>query len=379
MSSSEQLPAPIFIARPAALERLARLLQHEPIIAVDTESNSLYAYREQVCLIQFSTPDYDYLVDPLALRDLACLAPVFSDARIEKVFHAAEYDLICLRRDFDFEFANIFDTMIAARILGRKEVGLAAILGDEFGVRMDKRFQRANWGRWPFPPELLTYAQLDTHYLLPLSERLRRNLKEKSFWPLAREDFQRVGLANGRSAENKGDDCWRINGARDLEPQKAAVLKELCRYRDLMARSSNRPLFKVIGDRTLLAIAERCPRDEDQLRQIPGMTSGQTGRHGRELLAAVQRGLSAKPLYSPKSPRPDDKYLERIEALRNWRKSTALQMGVPSDVVLPRDLLLALAELNPRKIGQLGKIMEGVPWRLERFGDQILAVLLSSR
>lgn len=379
MSSSEHLPAPIFIARPAALERLARLLQQEAIIAVDTESNSLYAYQEQVCLIQFSTLSHDYLVDPLALKDLSSLGPVFSDPQIEKVFHAAEYDLICLRRDFGFEFASIFDTMIAARILGRAEVGLGAILEAEFRVRLDKRYQRANWGRRPIPPELLAYAQLDTHYLIRLRERLRRDLKEKSFWPLACEDFQRMGTTNGRPAENKGDDFWRINGARDLAPQNAAVLKELWRYRDHMARVTNRPLFKVIGDRTLLAIAERCPNEAGELRQIPGMTSGQMARHGRELLAAVQKGLRVKPLYPPHLNRPDDKHLERFESLRNWRKTTARHMGVPSDVVLPRDLMLLLAELNPRKPGDLSKIMEGVPWRLEHFGEQILAVLLSAQ
>jgi ribonuclease D len=374
-SESTSLPDPIFIARPAALERLAKLLRQEPMVAVDTESNSLYAYQEQVCLVQFSTPDYDYLVDPLALLDFSCLAPIFSDPHIQKVFHAAEYDIICLRRDFGFEFANIFDTMVAARILGREEVGLGSILETEFGIKLDKRFQRANWGRRPIPPDLMAYARLDTHYLIPLRERMLQELQDKGFWPLAREDFQRLTLANGRSNGERSEECWRINGARDLSPQQAAVLKELCRYRHQVARFANRPLFKIMGDRTLLAIAERCPTRLHELEGLPGMTEGQIERHGEELLAAVQRGFQAKPVHPPRNPRPEEKFLDRLEALRTWRKDTAQKMGVPSDVVLPRDLMVALAEMNPGHSGELAEVMDSVPWRLERFGEQILELL----
>jgi len=160
------MPKPTFINQPAALEALAETLLGETCIAVDTESNSLYAYREQVCLIQFSTRQRDMLVDPLALDDLSALREVFSSEGIEKVFHAAEYDLICLRRDFGFEFSNIFDTMVAGRILGRDEVGLGAMLLREFNVQVDKRHQRANWGQRPLPEHLLNYAQYDTHYLI---------------------------------------------------------------------------------------------------------------------------------------------------------------------------------------------------------------------
>jgi ribonuclease D len=368
-------PAPIFIARSAALERLARLLRQESILAVDTESNSLYAYQEQVCLIQFSTREYDYLVDPLALMDLSCLGPVFSSPEIEKVFHAAEYDVICLRRDFGFEFANIFDTMVAARILGREEVGLGAILEREYGLQVDKRFQRANWGRRPIPPDLLAYAQLDTHYLIPLREGMQAELEKRDLWPLACEDFQRLTLANGKGGENRGPDCWRITGARDLTPKQSAVLQELCRYRHKMARNANRPLFKVIGDHSLLAIAQHCPRTLDELARLQGMTPGQVARYGEELLASVRRGLQAAPIYPPHNNRPDEKYLNRLDALKEWRKRTALHMGVPSDVVLPKDLMLELADANPTDRKELSAVMYSAPWRLEKFGEKILETL----
>jgi ribonuclease D len=371
------LPAPILITRPVGLKQLADALARQPIIAVDTESNSLHAYREQVCLIQFSTPKMDYLVDPLALKDLSPLAPIFSNPKIEKVFHAAEYDLLCLKRDFNFHFSNLFDTMIAARVLGRDAVGLGAMLETEFGIKVDKRFQRANWGQRPLPATLRSYAQLDTHYLIPLRDRLRLALKERDLWQLAYEDFNRVTEVNGH-LNGKTEDCWRITGSAELAPQKAAILQELCRYRDKVARSMNRPLFKVLNDSTLLAIANETPASLEELRRIPGMTPGQVERHGRALLAAVQRGSSAEPLEMPRNPRPSDQFLERLEALRRWRKNTAQEMGVKSDVVLPRDLLFLIAEQNPRDLKELEAVLNDVPWRLERFGSRILGVLHNS-
>ena len=366
---------PSFIHQPAGLDALAKTLLAETCIAVDTESNSLYAYREQVCLIQFSTRERDYLVDPLALDDLSPLREVFCNPGVEKVFHAAEYDLICLRRDFGFEFAHIFDTMVAGRILGREEVGLGAMLLKEFEVQVDKRHQRANWGQRPLPDFLLNYAQYDTHFLIPLRERLSQELQGMGRLELALEDFERMCHADSPNHENRSNECWRISGALDLPPRNLAVLGELCRYRDQMAKAMNRPLFKVIEDRTLLAIAAWSPTSLEQLQQVPGMSRSQIERHGRALLTAVQRGMKAEPMYPPRHPRPDERFLVRLEALRMWRKNKAAEMGVGSDVVLPRDLLFSLAEKNPVSEEEMAVALRETLWRLERFGGGILGVL----
>ncbi len=305
----------ILVTRPAGLQQLVKTLSSQPIVAVDTESNSLHAYREQVCLIQFSTPQDDYLVDPLLLPDILPLAPIFNDPNIEKVFHAAEYDVICLRRDFDFKFINLFDTMVAGRILGRKAVGLGDILLAEFGVALDKRYQRADWGERPMPKSLQTYARFDTHYLIALRDRLRDELVTRDLWPLATEDFARLCYSNGRALDEGSEIFWRINGIRDLSPQETAVLAELCQYREGIAISLDRPRFKVLGDQTLLQIASTCPSSLDELRSLPGMTQWQIHRHGRSILEAVQRGLQAKPMHPPHTPLP-----RRILHLRGWKK-----------------------------------------------------------
>jgi len=384
------------ITQPDELLRAVTSLEQVEILAVDTESNSLHAYRERVCLIQFSTCAADYLVDPLALDDLSPLGPLFGNPQIEKVFHAAEYDLLCLQRDFGFEAVNIFDTMIAARILGRAELGLGSLLDVELGVQVNKRYQRADWGQRPLPEHLIDYARLDTHYLIPLRQRLQDELAERGLTTLAQEDFRMAAIkptdlavsrnggagGNGRVAESgrpeaadRPVDCWRVSGSYDLPAQQAAVLMELCRYRDEVARKLDRPLFKVFSDQTLLAIAAELPKRLDELRPLPGMSLYQMKRHGKQLLRAVQRGLQAPPVYPVRAPRPDERFSERLEALRVWRKTLANEIGVGSDVILPRDLMVSLAEKAPRTEDELAQAMQVAPWRLEHFGEQILGAL----
>jgi len=190
--SQERLPPPKLITKAGELQQLVDKLALESIIAVDTESNSLFAYQEQVCLIQFSTQQYDYLVDPLALDDISSLEPIFSSPEIEVIFHAAEYDLLCLKRDFGFTFTNLFDTMVAARTLGQEAVGLGSLLKAKFGVAVEKKYQRANWGQRPLPEDMLQYAQLDTHYLIALRDILKQELITNGRYALAEEDFRRL-------------------------------------------------------------------------------------------------------------------------------------------------------------------------------------------
>jgi len=367
------LPPPDWIASPAALDKLARDLAHQPRLAVDTESNSLHAFREQVCLIQFSTPERDYLLDPLKLNDLFSLAPIFANPKIEKVFHAAEYDIITLKRDFGFSFANIFDTMQAARILGYKQVGLDSILAERFGVVVNKHYQKADWGLRPLTPDELNYARLDTHYLLELRDLLQAELEEMDRWRLAREEFGRICQVNGH-AENGCASWQRVRGTQEFTDRELTILQELCRWREAQAKRMNRPVFRVIGDKTLVSIAQIAPQRYDHLGAA-GLTMRQMDLYASDILEAVQRGMQARPVRRSVSPRPDEAFLRRLDALRQWRKSTAKKLGVESDVVLPRPFMQAIAEKNPKNLEVLAALMPDSPWRLEEYGVKILELL----
>jgi len=376
---TKTLPEPILITTQPALQTLVKELSRQPLVAVDTEANSLYAYRERVCLIQFSIPGSDYLVDPLALDDLSPLGQIFDHPEIEKIFHAAEYDLIVLKRDFDFSFTRLFDTMIAARILGWKSVGLNSILQSKFDVVVNKKYQRANWGQRPLPSEMLSYAQLDTHFLIPLRDRFKAHLESRGRWELAREDFRRVSIVDASHFDPKPVDCWRINGVQDLSSQQVAVLQELCQFRNRKAQEMDRPLFKVVSNKLLVNIAAALPNSLNALERVPGVSQKQVRWVGKELLAAVQRGLHKKPPPQPKKKRPSDEYLNRVDILRAWRKATAQKFDVESDVVLPKDLLYILADQNPQTPREMDGILETVPWRLARFGEEIFDLLRAAK
>ncbi len=374
MLEKKPLGRPAWVDTPQALTQMVEHLLGYPQLAVDTESNSLHAYVEQVCLIQFSTPDNDYLVDPLALDDLSALGQVFASPLNEKIFHAAEYDVICLRRDFGFEFEFLFDTMIAARILGRGAVGLAAMLEEYFGIQMDKRFQRANWAERPLSEEMYAYASMDTRYLIPLRARIYEELQRAGLWDLAQEDFRRVAQVTGANG-NGGSSCWRLAGNYPITHRQAAILQELCRFREDQARRRNIPLFRVMQDEQLLAIAVAMPRSPQELERCGGLSPKLRQRYANAILQAVERGMSAAPPPRPQNARPPEDVLERQEALKQWRKDTGRSLGVESDVVLPRDVLDELAAGNPRSLAEVEKIMASVPYRFKKYGDQILFVL----
>ncbi len=353
------------------LRDFASRLAKELMIGVDTEANSLHAYRERVCLLQFSTPGEDALVDPIALEDISALANIFADPKIEKIFHAAEYDLIILQRDYGYPFVNIFDTMTAARILGRKKVGLGNLLEEMFGIKVEKKFQKADWGRRPLTQELLDYARMDTHHLIELRNKLKAELEERGRWEIAKEDFERLPSLIRTGDEPLEIPVWRIKGARDLNPKQAAILQELALYREARAEESDVPLFKIVGDSTLSTIAKLQPQKPKDLEGIEGMSPGQIQRHGKGLLDAAKRGLSAPPLRRPRKAAYDEAFVERLDNLRGWRKTAAKELDVESDVVLPRDIMEALARSDPKNLREVEPLMASVPWRLKTYGEQI--------
>ena len=377
MSHQTELPPPNLVTKPHQLDLLVTHLAHHPAVAVDTESNSLHAYQERVCLIQFSLPGADYLVDPLAGLDLASLGDVLANPQIEKVFHAAEYDVMCLRRDFGWEFDNLFDTMLAARILGWPRIGLGNILEEQFGVHLNKRWQRYDWGERPLNPEALAYAQLDTHYLLSLHERVLAELQNKNRLEEARAVFVQVAKSEPAFRDFDPDqDLWRVKGVWDLAGESQAILRELLVWRDQEARRRDRPPFKVLGDRTLLALAQSRPQSMGGLARIDGLKQHHVRRYGRKLLWSIKQGLHAPAPTPPRQhPRPDQVVVDRYEALRRWRKRRAQVRGVDPDVIVSNAALWILASHRPLSLADLAalKVLDG--WKQEAYGQALLDVL----
>lgn len=288
MPSTPPRLEPVLVGDAAALAELVRALADEPLIALDTESNSFHVYRERVCLVQISTRRGDFVVDPFSV-DVRPLGPVLAGAEA-LVLHGADYDVRCLKREYGFALPALFDTMAAARRLGRTGLGLSALVEQHFGVRLAKDFQRSDWGRRPLAAEQVRYAALDTHFLLPLFDLLAAELRQRDLWDPARQEFARIAAVEPRPRVFDPEGWRRLKGARDLDPAGRAVLRALWILREERASALDRPPFKVMPEQAMLEVARRRPGSEAELLRIPGVTSVVLRRMGEALPAAVAAG-----------------------------------------------------------------------------------------
>ncbi|MBI4790642.1 MAG: HRDC domain-containing protein [Chloroflexi bacterium] len=371
---------PLWVATPSGLAAVQAELANVVTLAVDTESDSLYSYFEKVCLLQFSTHVADYVVDPLALPDIAALGPILANPQVEKVFHAAEYDILCLKRDYEFTFENLFDTMIAARILGWPNVGLGNILQERFGVALNKKMQRADWGHRPLTAEQIAYAREDTHYLLALRDLQIRELENMGRLEEAREEFERLTRVEPTPRRFDPDGYWNLDGARDLDPVQLGVLRELFHFRDVQARKEDHPPFRVLSDTTLFRISSHHPNSLRELGRIAGVSSYVAQRYGQPILQAIGRGRAA-PQTTPPHPRArreaplDNSARARLGRLKDWRKHRAEARGVAPDVIVSNDVLFAAARKNPRTLETLIAASDLGPWKAKEYGEELLNVL----
>jgi len=363
----------------ADLDSLAQDLSAEKVIGVDTEADSFYHYFDKTCLVQISTRRHIYLVDPLALggpAELAPLAPIFASPDIRKIFHAAEYDIFVLKRDCSFQFANLFDTMVSAQLLGYSAVGLSGIAARHFDVNMPKEEQRSDWSRRPLTDKQLSYAAADVLYLLPLAEKLGRELRAAKRKKWAEEEFETLCRREWTEREFDELGYLRIKGARKLDPKALSVLRELYLTRDKRAREMDRPPFKVIGNRTLLEIAERRPNKLEELGSIKGMTDLLLRRLGREVLASVREGRKQEhgpiPKVSSGRRRMDRQADKRLASLKRWRARRAQDLDLDPGVLCPNSALEAIAWREARDKSELEDLPELKGWFVREFGAEVI-------
>jgi len=372
------LPQPTCIDNTPDLHQCVEHLQTQARIAVDTESNSLHAYREQTCLIQLSTPDEDILIDPLSMDDITVLGEVFADPKIEKVFHAAEYDLICLKRDFDFDVRAIFDTMAAARVCGYRRVGLTALLKVLLGITHTKTHQTDDWAQRPLPWSHLQYAQMDTRFLLPLRDILHQELLAADRLEEAQEYFADVTAFEVKSQEFDPEGFWDLCRADALTAQQMAVLRELYILRDELARIYDYPAHKLTGNKALLTIARQLPRQRRELYGIHSLPAWLVRRSGDEIIEAVAHGrISRLPLRPPRQEPPPLAVVERYKALHKWRRKMGLSRGVSSEVIISKQTLWELARRQPATVAELAGIRGIGPWRRKTYGAALVAIVNS--
>jgi len=357
------------------LQAFAERLEQHASIAIDLEADSMHHYREQACLLQFSTPEETLLVDPLRLANLEPLRKVLADPAIRKLFHAADYDLRCLRRDFDLEVRGLFDTMIASQFCGEEKFGLADLLNKYFSIQLDKKFQRADWTIRPLPHDMMNYAAEDTRHLERLAEIMLTSLRT-----LGREEWvaEECRLLEQVAFDvQNGPKYLRFKGAGKLTPRQLAILDLLLEWREGEAERRDVPPFKVFGNQGLLAIALNAPESPKALASLEGVYPRLAERYGRQLLRLVEQAQALPDNQLPQFPKGLRRFREpevekRLAALKQWRTGKAAELQLDAGLLINNALLEELAKRQPQSLDQLDVLKN---WQRQVLGEEILAQL----
>jgi ribonuclease D len=347
-------------------------------IALDTEGASFHRFLDRVYLLQLSTDDSDVIIDPLAAGPMPGLAQLLGIPEIEIVLHDADYDLRLLRQDYGARANNLFDTRVAAQLLGIRSYGLAALLDRYFGVNLEKKYQRADWSQRPLSAAMLEYAVLDTHYLLRLRDRLADALHTAGRWSWAAEEFRAIETENAvPEPEEIAPAFLRIKGARDLTRRELGVLRELTIWRDETARKLDKATFRVAGNDILLEIARRRPRSIGELAAIRIVPRAVVERYGSAVLDAVAVAEREPEDDLPRFPKPqrwgrDPGFDARVAALRQRRDEAAARLDLDPGVLCSRDRLESVARAKPRSLEELANVPGLRRWQIETLGSDLL-------
>jgi len=360
------------------LETLCGHLAKEPELAMDLEADSLHHYREKVCLLQLSNRTDTWLIDPFAISDISPLSRLLAEPERLIVFHGGDYDIRSLHRDFRITVNRMFDTMIAAQFTGATEFGLAALLRENFGIELDKRFQKADWSKRPLTLEMADYAANDTANLLRLADILRNKLGElnRSGWV-----EEECALVTTNRVQNRSDTSlfMHCKGAGRLTPRQLAILEELLQLRELQASEMDRPVFKVIPSEPLMFISEKQLQNIQDMYGVPGLTTRLLNQYGTKLVEAVKRGMNLSERDLPSYPRYKTESTPgiktRLSRLKQWREGYSKQIGLPTGIIAPNWLLERIAEHNPSSIERLAELQGIRQWQVNLWGKDMLILL----
>lgn len=363
------------------LEAFSRILRRKKIIAVDMEADSMYHFREKVCLIQIATRENNVLIDPFRIEDFSCLLPVFRRKDVRKIFHGADYDVRSLYRDFGMEIRHLFDTQIAARFTGLRESGLESVLHHHLGISLDKKYQRKDWSQRPLPPEMQEYAARDTHFLIPLERILRKKLKKLGRMDWVEEECDILSRVRSLG-ENPSPLFLKFKGAGQFRSRNLAVLEHILQARRIFAEKKDRPVFKIFGNNAVVQMVQERPVTLRQLEKTRALSRKQMKMYGEDIVAAVRRGLETPenelPVYPRKKiPSLSPKVPERIKKIKEWRDRRARELDIDPTLICNKALMTAIAAKNPRCAAHMEGIEDMRNWQIHAFGEEMIRVLHS--
>lgn len=377
---------PELIETQAALEQWALRLAGVEEIALDTEANSMHAYQEQMCVMQITVGHDTAIVDPLAVEDMSPLLAALGQPGLRVLMHGGDYDAILLSREFGLRFERIFDTMIAASLLGVERVGLGNLVEEAYGVKLSKKYQRVDWAVRPLTPDQIDYLRRDTIYLPGLVAWLSEALEAADFVEEAEIEFARVASREGRPPVFDPDGWRRMKGTSRLSDIGRCVMARLWAWRDSEAERRNRPPFKILGNRSMLALAENPPREGTPPHQLQALHPGERRRYGKQVARALDKAHHDREAGKtpPRDIRPKRSAEEvaaakaersREDKLRDWRREVAKKRKVVPTIVLPTPAMKWCATEHPKHVNDLAACPDIGPKRIARYGEEIIDAL----
>jgi ribonuclease D len=352
------------------------------VLGVDSESNSFFAYRDRLCLLQVTANDEDFIVDPLALgEDLKELNPLLEDPGIVKIFHAAEYDLMLLKQDLGAKVRGLFDTQVSMTLLNYQRTGLAHLLEENYDIKVSKKEQRSNWGKRPLTQSQIEYARTDTHFLPDLYQSLHKELVERDLLDMATGEFQRLEMEVLEPRQMNLDGWKKMKQARKLNGEEKARLRELFRWRETTAERIDKPAFRVLANETLIDLAQNPPSDMRGLATRRGIGWPKAKKVGDQVMAALGKAVGQSidgPMVAKVDPaerRRRKVQRENYEALRSWRKNMADELGLPSERLIHRRHLEQISKLLPRTREDLLRTVSLNDWQRQNLEEPLLELL----
>ena len=372
-----------YLDTPQAVSRWMSTIGGSRLVALDTEGASFHRFVDRIYLLQVSTRERSAIIDPLPIGKPAELGALIEDPSVEIVFHDADYDLRLLHQDYGWQVRNVFDTRVAAQLLGIKAFGLAALLDQFFGVKLDKKHQRADWSMRPLTKDMLDYAAQDTMYLPALRDELKAQLEKKGRWSWAREEFTRLEATKWAS-DDDANAFMKMKGARDLSRRELALLRELVAWRNSVAAEHDKATFRILGNEPLFEIAKLQPTDKTALSAIKGMPRGILESRWKEIIDAIARGAAVPENDLPRYPRGarwdrDPDFDTRVSAIKTARDAIATQLDMDTGVLFPREKMEAVARANPASMEDFEKLTELRRWQVEVLGRAIVDALKPHR
>jgi ribonuclease D len=366
-----------YVTTPEEMARTVAALAGARIIGVDTEGASLHRYRDRVCLIQISSETENYILDPLLLDSLFTLGPILENRSILKIFHGADYDLLSLKRDFQFKIGPIFDTALAARAVGIPSFSLQSLVERFFQVAFPKTHQKSDWSGRPISQSQMDYAAGDTVYLIRLHEILSEQVRQKGRLDQIEEECRLLEEIEGRQPLPDGNDALRVKGVRTLPPEAQRIFRALVQVRARFAEARDVPSFKIISSDDLIAISKAAPAGREALLAIFTRPRSTLVRETGAWTDAVAEGLASPiPLSQkerakrPPITRDEERLLAKLTA---WRNGQATTEGVEPAMVVTGPLLTALVMNGVKSQETLSSVLR--QWQIARYGEPLLQII----